>query len=572
MQKWRALFYKSLPRSEMLEIGTRAGSGGHEHSSVGQRCISLLQEGSTFEALKICESAWNKIHVDHVIPILRLLSLADPCPEISRFFERRVMSGFKNMPINLDQKSGCELMDFAWSLVKLGGACEHPHLAVKLTKDVGDLIFKKIEARDLNPYQLVDVLEIFSGIPPATVHRPLLLMTYSVLLERHDYLKLPLRHLVRLLLAMNATDYRHSVLLTLVSRAIAERVGSEADPDYRVKTEAFRALAGSYVALEPWQVRAACCQAMLEISTSQAVDEIGEFLVAACHFTEGIDFSGNFLSFLDESLTVEKLASMDPQVLSGVCLALSLHATKVRENVKVSCSCNLHATRSQPAVDYKALRVVIKPVDQWKKSQRRRWVKRKIPDLPKLHRESESVLPPEKKFPCCGSNELTAEDILKATRLICRAFAVATAGCEFTASRLSLPSPADIIPISDALLAPDLSTLSAIPINWHGERRQNVHWISCDLLMAVQLLIDSEAPLELLNFSEISAIKNIISASANLTVTGRKEFVSGQKPRDEVFQVKSILAKVAPAVFARPIIQVDAPVGWNFKTDLLVTS
>ena len=90
--------------------------------------------------------------------------------------------------------------------------------------------------------------------------------------------------------------------------------------------------------------------------------------------------------------------------------------------------------------------------------------------------------------------------------------------------------------------------------------------------MAVQLLVDSEAPLELLNFSEISAIKNIISASANLTVTGRKEFVSGQKPRDEVFQVKSILAKVAPAVFARPFIQVDAPVCCNFKTDLLVTS
>lgn len=576
MRQWRPLLYKSLPRNLEISECTRAGSSGHEHSAnLGEKCISLLQQGSIFPALKICEFSWNKIHADHMIPILRLFSLAESRPEISRFFERRVLPGISKLPINLEQRSACELLDFAWALVKLAGSCDHPNLAVQITKNTGDVIFKRIEARDLNPYQLVDVVEIFSGIPPATVHRPLLLMAYSVLLERHGYRLLPLRHLVRLLLAINACDYRHTVLVMLVAQTVADRVGTEVDPDPRVKTEAFRALAGSYVALEPWRVRAAACQAMLEISNTGAVDEIGEFLVASCHFTEGVDFTGKFIDFLNEFLTFKKLASMDPQTLSGVCVALSLHAMKRREHLEIPCACNMEGLRPQPAIDYKALRVVIKPVDQWKKSQRRRWVSRKIPDLPKLHFESESILEPAKKFPCCGSNELTSEDVLKATRLLCRVFAVATAGCQFTASLLSLPGSDELIPITQStsmIPTEEQSYLSQIPINWNGERRQNVHWTSCDLIMAAQLLLDSDAPLELLSFAEIAAIKNIITASTDLTVTGHHEFVAGQKPRDEVAQVKSVLVKVAPAVFARPIIQVDAPVCSNFKTDLLVTS
>jgi hypothetical protein len=196
----------------------------------------------------------------------------------------------------------------------------------------------------------------------------------------------------------------------------------------------------------------------------------------------------------------------------------------------------------------------------------------------KLHRPIPQAVP-EKKFPGCAPNAASVKDVLRVTRLICRAFTVAISSSEVSAASLGIlgPTSTDSVALAPNTFVPAdyRAEIAASPRNhgWGGERRQNVHWTSCDLLMAVQLLVDSDAPLPLLTLAELEAIKNVAEISRNLTATGggRRAFIAGQKPPAIVHQVKSTLARVAPICFARPQIKMDVVVCDNFKTDLLVS-
>jgi hypothetical protein len=247
--------------------------------------------------------------------------------------------------------------------------------------------------------------------------------------------------------------------------------------------------------------------------------------------------------------------------------------------------------------DHRAVRVVVKVVDQWKKRDRKNWMRKSIPNFPKLiHRYPRNPTVHEGK--CCRLNEIGNDDRKFASELLSRVFLVALRSLVVTADSHVFPLFSDrnfqaLPPVhSSELITTSMSqeaggnmarTDQLVPRgrreefarisplgSWKSERRHLMHFSACDFLAALQIIFMKETNGEYFTLDDLEVMKILATvAKSSISPHRRKAFTSGQKPSDEVFQVKSSLIKIAPCWTENPAILTDMQI-LNFRTHLIV--
>ena len=628
MRKSLVNSYFSTPRNVSKTLSNSAVIGPsvlpHSEIAVSQLCSDLTQLEKVYPEANILEKS-EKLFLSGIQEeALSLLSRHPPslgpenfndwvrlfrcftrlsdkrfCRKFSRWFSTKGLHVCRS--IELIHLNADALVSLAWGLMETAKITPEEMLS-ELIRKIGDELIQRIDKRSVDLSLFPEIVEIYSGRPPATVHRPLLLIAYCVLLEKHNYKKLTLDELIRVLRASAISEYQHKVLVNFIARELAIRIAKE----NKSSPAALSAVCASYANLSEWGWKALAKKAASELTENSSDSELVQFLVSYCHVPYNISFSGSFIDLINTRLSLKSLMLVDPQSLAGICVSLARMLTEDRNELvlqkhksKISCACQLPMNYApNEDIDYKALRVVVKPVDVYKKAKRRFWMRQRIPDFVNLYRkrkEDRVLIKPQKKD-CDICREQSAVDLTNCWRASGRAFTAALVSTGFQLSSigrddclsaLDVSSNTCMIQFNESAIIRSLPRLANVfsdkvlreiqdcRVNpeWTAQRESHVHWSISDVLMAIQMIFFS-GKIHHFHDHELSVIKNLIYISQRHLERpeGRHPFIAGARLDENVFDVKSVLNKLAPRITRNFNIQMEPILTGNFKTDILFTN
>jgi hypothetical protein len=397
-----------------------------------------------------------------------------------------------------------------------------------------------------------DLSQIVQLIDHLKWNTDFLLMAYSVLLEKHAYKTLSIENLVTLLTASYKSGYQNRVLVDLGANWLCLRIAKEKELNSSLLVKAIKAIAYSYAKIDQSRLNGLLCKAAAHPPTS--LNEAVELLVAGCHFDE-VFLSPSLAGVLDNLLTFKNLCKTDPQSLAGIALCLA----KATQEKSGSCACSMsEESEIEPIIDYRAVRAAYKLTDQWKKKDRKYWMRKREPPLRNLIHGRQKQLDFDDgrltcEIPLDGNLEKKIEIsqslILK---ILQRVYSVGFLSQNVALKTLNgklLPriiTPSLVIINEEiAISLPESALTEAVnklPISWKQQPLNHMQYTASDFLASLQLLfIKDQVHIELLDettlrsFAEIAKICN--------------ELVSDQTERqesDECGQVRSSLAKILP--------------------------